>query len=418
MCYCYSQELKAASKRKRDAEEDRKRKRARRDRQSSQHDAVNRQPHLNNDTSTTAASNAPLPEEDHISEKPTPSRKRGKQKRRSKPEKNAETKNQLPVWKVSQAMGGRMLDIDPILTADEKYLILAYTTSLQVYSCADSLLLRSVKLPIPLGTGHAEHIISACLSPSNADLVWVASSLGRVWLIDWTTGEGPSSHVRVKCELLSGMTVESMKIGGESRDVPFICTNKGRDWSIVACDIQDVVLKSSKALLSQRSPIHNIQAVGDGRTLVASAERNVLLGSLRSSNVTSFSDIDYEFFSFDCSDDITCLDVRTAERVHLNRASQRKEGDEPVVDVAVGCARGAVFSYNDLLPQLRALQIPKTRDYSLQPRKYHWHRKAVHALKWSRDGEHHPSHGMETQLTIQATTFYPVGPRRLSSCGS
>lgn len=281
-----------------------------------------------------------------------------------------------------------MLDIDPILTADEKHLILPYNTSLQVYSCADSLLLRNIKLPISSGADYPEHIISISLSPSDPHFVWVASSSGRIWLIDWTTGDGSSSHLRVKCELLSGMTVEHMNIGKETRDVPLICIGKGPNWSIVACDVRNLDLKSTKTLLSQKALIHNIQSAEKGNTLVASSERNVLLGSPRSRNVASFDQIDYEFFSFDCSDEITCLDIRATERIHLNRASQRKEGDDAVIDVAVGCARGSVFSYNDLLSQLRVLQNAKSRHFSIQPRKYHWHRRAVHAVKWSRDGKH------------------------------
>ncbi|KAK7751196.1 NET1-associated nuclear protein 1 [Diatrype stigma] len=396
-------ELKA-SKRKRDAEEHSKRKRAKRDRLSAQHEIANGQP------DSTNPSNAPPLQQEGIPETATPLKKK-RQKQKSKGEKTAGPKDavakstraprsQLPSWKVSQPMGGRMLDIDPILTADEKHIILPYNTSLQVYSCADSLLLRNIKLPISSGADYPEHIISISLSPSDPHLVWVASSSGRIWLIDWTTGDGSNSHLRVKCELLSGMTVESMVIGKESRDVPLVCIGKGQNWSIVACDVRNLDLKSTRTLLSQKTLIHNIQSAEKGNTLVASAERNVLLGSLRSRNVTSVDQIDYEFFSFDCSDEITCLDIRATERIHLNRASQRKEGDDAVIDVAVGCARGAVFSYNDLLSQLRVLQNAKSRHFSIQPRKYHWHRRAVHAVKWSRDGNYILSGGSESTLVL------------------
>ncbi|RYO82281.1 hypothetical protein DL766_000658 [Monosporascus sp. MC13-8B] len=371
-----------ASKRKRDAEEHSRRKRAKRDRLSSQQAIVNGQYQTENQPTSANGSHAPHPEES-MPEKAIPLKK--EKKHRSKATTNI-AKSQLPSWKISQPMGGRMLDIDPILTADEKHMILAHNTSLQVYYCADSLLLRNIRLPILSGADTLEHIISTCPSPSDPEFVWVASSLGRIWLINWTTGEGSSSNLKVKCDMLNGMAVESIKINEKTRDVPFICVGKGNNWSILACDVRDRQLNSTKVLLSQKTVIHNILSVRGGRALIASAERNVLLGSLRSRDSTSFSHIEYEFFSFDCSDEITCLDVRAAERVHLNRASQRKEGNEAVLDVVVGCARGAVFSYNDLLPQLRVLQNSKTRDFSLQPRKYHWHRKAVHAVKWSRDG--------------------------------
>ncbi|RYO98685.1 hypothetical protein DL764_007011 [Monosporascus ibericus] len=349
-----------ASKRKRDAEEHSRRKRAKRDRSSSRQAIVNEQSETNEQATSANGSHAPPPEDSMI-EKATPLKK--EKKPRSKAITNI-TKSQLPTWKVSRPMGGRMLDIDPVLTADEKHMILAYNTSLQVYSCADSLLLRNIRLPILSAPDTPEHIISTCLSPSDPDFVWVASSLGRIWLVNWTTGEGSSSNMKVKCDMLSGMAVESIEINEKNRDVPFICVGKGNNWSIVACDVRDLRLNSSKVLLSQKSVIHNIRSVRRGHALIASAERNVLLGSLRSRDATSFSHIEYEFFCFDCSDEITCLDVRAADRIHLHRASQRREGNEAVLDVVNS----------------------KSRDFSLQPRKYHWHRKAVHAVKWSRDG--------------------------------
>ncbi|RYO97239.1 hypothetical protein DL765_011287 [Monosporascus sp. GIB2] len=352
-----------ASKRKRDAEEHSRRKRAKRDRLSSQQAIVNGQYQTENQPTPANGSHAPPPEES-MPEKATPLKK--EKKHRSKATSIA--KSQLPTWKVSQPMGGRMLDIDPILTADEKHMILAYNTSLQVYYCADSLLLRNIRLPILSGADTPEHIISTCPSPSDPELVWVASSLGRIWLINWTTGEGSSSNLRVKCDMLSGMAVEAIKINEKTRDVPFICVGKGNNWSIMACDVRDLQLHSAKVLLSQKTVIHNILSVRGGHALIASAERNVLLGSLTSRDATSFSHIEYEFFSFDCSDEITCLDVRAAERVHLNRASQRREGNEAVLDVV--------------------------------PRKYHWHRKAVHAVKWSRDGNYIVSGGSEATLVL------------------
>jgi len=72
--------------------------------------------------------------------------------------------------------------------------------------------------------------------------------------------------------------------------------------------------------------------------------------------------------------------------------------------VVVGCARGAIFYYNDLLPQIRLLQTSrKARNLSLQPRKLHWHRRAVHAVKWSRDGNYIISGGSESTLVMWQT---------------
>jgi NET1-associated nuclear protein 1 (U3 small nucleolar RNA-associated protein 17) len=235
-----------------------------------------------------------------------------------------------------------------------------------------------------------ENIVAMCLSPTSPNLVWVASSSGRLWSIDWTTGAGNDAPIQLKCTLLTGLTVESIVIKKIARDVPFVSVLADNTvdnvWYIWACDIRDKTFKNKTNLMAHTEPIENLRSLGNGQALAASSRNDTLLGSLNSTSLAAFDQLSYEFFILDCSDEITCLDIRGTDRIHLNKKSQAETGDEIVLDIVVGCARGAIYFYNDLLPQLRWLQSNKKK-YSLQPRKYHWHRKAVHAVKWSQDGE-------------------------------
>ncbi|KAK6949489.1 hypothetical protein Daesc_009571 [Daldinia eschscholtzii] len=315
-------------------------------------------------------------------------------------------------WKVSKPMGGRIADVDPILTEDEKHLILAYNTSIQVYSTADSLLLRKIQLEEPDVETTPGQIMAICMSPSSPNLVWVASSDGNVWLIDWTNGQGSQTLFTLPCSFLSDMFVEQIKVGTEFRDVPLVSIEQKKKWRILACDVRRSKFRTSKLLLKQTTPISNLRSVQNGYALVASADRNIILGTLKSSTLRHLEELEYEFFTLDCSDEIVCLDVRATDRVHLNQKTQVEAGNEPVLEIVVGCARGAVFFYNDILSQLRRLHSSKGHKGSLQPRKYHWHRKAVHTIKWSRDGHYIISGGSEStlvlwQLDTQKMDFLP-----------
>ncbi|KAI0473784.1 WD40 repeat-like protein [Xylariaceae sp. FL0804] len=304
-------------------------------------------------------------------------------------------------WRISQPMGGRILDIDPILTNDGKYLILAYNTSIQTYSTSDSLLVR--KIPLRLSAAKREQIVSVRPSATLSDHVWVASSAGSMWLINWITGEGATRSARLECDLIHDTFVDTIEPGQKSMDVLFVSARKGQKWHLFACNIQqDLNAIEHRILFTHTSAIQNLQSAQSGRILAASTDKNILLGVARSEPVaTSLGALAYEVFSFDVGeDDITCLDLRTSERVHLTQRSQRDAANTPVVDIAVGCSRGAIFRYQDLLPQVRGLRNSKGRQYSLQPQKYHWHRKAVHAVKWSRDGNYLVSGGSESTLVI------------------
>ncbi|KAI8965429.1 WD40 repeat-like protein [Daldinia sp. FL1419] len=318
----------------------------------------------------------------------------------------------MQTWKISKPMGGRIMDVDPILTEDEKHLILAYNTSIQVYSTADSLLLRKIQLGELDVEDAPGQIMSICMSPSSPNHVWVASSDGHVWLVDWTNGQGSKTLFKLPCNFLSDMSIERIKFGTESRDVPLIAIEQGRKWRIVACDVRRSKFKGFSPLLTQTMPISNLRSVRDGYALVASADRTIVLGTLKVSTAKHVNELEYEFFTLDCNDEIICLDVRVTDRVHLNRKTQIEAGNELVIEIVVGCARGAVFFYNDILPQLRRLHGSKGHRGSLQPRKYHWHRKAVHTIKWSRDGHYIISGGSEStlvlwQLDTQKMDFLP-----------
>lgn len=199
------------------------------------------------------------------------------------------------------------------------------------------------------------------------------------------TGAGFDSHIQLDCIVLTDLTVESMVMKNRAQDVPFVSVLVHDSWQIVACYVQDATLKNRKVIYTRSEIVENLKSMSNGQALAASSRNDVLVGSLRSKSIQSVKELEYEFFVLDCPDEITCLDFRVAERVHLNRKSQL-QGDEPVLEVVVGCARGSIYFYNDLLPQLRYLANGGARGASLQPRKYHWHRKAVHAIKWSQDG--------------------------------
>lgn len=228
-----------------------------------------------------------------------------------------------------------------------------------------------------------------CPSATSPNLLWVASYGGSIWVIDWTTGAGSELHMTLDCDRLHDMFVDSVKIGSDLRDILYVSTRKDQTWHINAFDVRDLKLLGSKTLFSHTSAIENLRVGHFGHTFAAYAERSIILGTRKTDTPSAFEDLNYDVITLDANDDITCLDVQITGRVHLNRRSQREASDVPVIDIVIGCARGPVFVYNDLLPEIRLLNSSKSRSYALQPRKYHWHRKSVHAVKWSRDGKEH-----------------------------
>ncbi|KAJ2988104.1 hypothetical protein NUW58_g4148 [Xylaria curta] len=399
-----------ASKRKRELEESGKRKRRK------QGNVANSQP-LKSEVAVEANGSADSPDHDRnmvldIVKSDGQVEQQDKRKHRSRTRKSGSVKHNSCQWRVSKPIGGRMLDIDPILTDDEKHLILTYNTSLQVYSATDSLLLRKIQLSLSRIDDQRDQIAAVRLSATSPNLLWVASYGGSIWLIDWTMDTRSKVHTTLDCDRLHDMFVDSIKIGNDTKDILYASVRKEEAWHIIAYDIRNLESIGSNFIFSSPSAIENLSVAHFGHTFAAYSERNIILGSRGHDTVSTLEDLAYDVVTLDASDEITCLDLQVTSRVHLNRKSQREASDVPVVDLVIGCARGAVFVYNDLLPRIRLLNTPKARSSTLQPRKYHWHRKAVYAVKWSRDGNYILSGGSEStlvlwQLDTQKMDFLP-----------
>ncbi|KAK3329452.1 hypothetical protein B0H66DRAFT_610318, partial [Apodospora peruviana] len=308
-----------------------------------------------------------------------------------------------PAWKVSSPMGGRMLDIDPIFSLDERHLILTYNTSIQIYSTDDSLLVRRIALPITESRSEdgdelvSAQIVSSVLSKSSPEYVWVACSDGRIWRINWISGAGADTPFTVKAKKVLDVVVESVEIDSAADDVLLVLQKlKKSSAQIVAYDSKALSASSGKVFYTFDEHPQLLRSVVGGKAIVAAAKETLHIGVLKRRKApSSLGDLEYRFHSFNVSDIITCLDVRATMQM------TKKGGLEiQSLDLVVGGARGAIYVYSDVLSKLPAGESTSLKAAPIQPRKFHWHRRAVHSVKWSEDGNYLISGGYETVLVL------------------
>ncbi|KAK5663516.1 hypothetical protein OQA88_3946 [Cercophora sp. LCS_1] len=314
------------------------------------------------------------------------------------------------LWKLSSPMGGRMLNIDPIFSIDERYLILAYNTSIQVYSTKDSLLVRRMALPITANELGA-YIAACILSPTSPDFVWVACTDGRVWCINWTTGSGVNSPFTLNHKTIIDVAVGSVKFDETPRDVLLVLHKHEKHESkgqLVAYDDKALSENAGVLLHTMDESPHLVRSAVNCRVVVAAARSTVHFGSLKvkSSGHQTLNDLEYQFSAFGVPDLVACLDLRPTVKSKKGKPENIQQ-----VDLAVGGARGAIYHYSDVLSKLpRGSNNLKAG--AIQPRKYHWHRRAVHSIKFSSDGNYLVSGGYEQvlvlwQLDTNNMTFLP-----------
>ncbi|ODA76111.1 hypothetical protein RJ55_08394 [Drechmeria coniospora] len=317
-------------------------------------------------------------------------------------------------WRISKPMGGRMLDIDPILTTDEKHLILAYNTSIQIFTATDSLLVRRIPITtLDASAPRASHppvtVVATRLSVENPEFVWVACSDGQIYHVQWTQSSEASPSFRTISRTAKAMVVVPSRLQGNDGEILLVTeSEKSNRTEVVAYRSKPASTPKLKSLLVLKKPgsgLHLLATSADGQVLAGACHDRLFLG-VASPVVGDKPELpQYEFFSFDAPDLITSLDMRIYKRPHsANRNGKAQSGSfagsDTVVDIIVGGARGSIYVYRDALLRAQSIGKPQIANDGIQTQKFHWHRKAVHAVKWSLDGNYFISGGSENVIVL------------------
>ena len=281
-----------------------------------------------------------------------------------------------------------------------RYLILTHNTSLKVYTVSDSLLVRQISLPIDVKSKDGSRkisasIVSTWLSAAEPDFVWIACSDGRVWKVNWRHGTKPEDTLYTKTGGLLDMSVSSMKIQKSTVDVLYISELKKQECTITAY----YRVKNSHmsiALYRSQQPdqrIHLVRSTSDGRFIVGASAEGLVVGAVQIPQ--GKAELEGEFYAFDTKDIVCAVDMKVTVKPEppATKKQPKKQASQAfdVLDLIVGCARGQMFVYNDIINALHNLRSKsKSKKEEVQARQFHWHRRAVHSLKWSSDGMFNP----------------------------
>ncbi|KAF1947758.1 WD40 repeat-like protein [Clathrospora elynae] len=336
-------------------------------------------------------------------------------KKKEKKEKNSQNPEK---WVESQLQGGWFLSADPIFSPDEKYLILANLRCLHVYAAETSLLANV--LPVD-GAG----VLTAyALSSTKPNQVYVAGSNGVIRLWDWVTGT-KIGRWEIGTSVLN-MTVITHP---ESNEDLVYCHEVGKSHVI---NVRALRTKSHasqtelKQVLKTNSSVRGIQVLLQGKYVIVTSDNSMTVGKRRKASRTALQEFEYDWREFQFSKPITTVSAYFREPQESGKGKKAAQEQRDVIDIAVGEETGAILLFEDFLAAFAALESSlkgkkerkdKTDSAeSLRPKRLHWHRDAVGAVKWSLDGNYIISGGDETVLTIwQLATGNPQHLPHLSA---
>jgi NET1-associated nuclear protein 1 (U3 small nucleolar RNA-associated protein 17) len=289
-------------------------------------------------------------------------------------------------WTLSPAQGGWMLPVDPIFSPDEKYLLLANSKSLHIYAAETSLLANV--LPV----GGSATLTAYALSSTKPNQVYVADSSGLITLWDWVN----SSKIG-RWDI--GATVRNMAVitQPDSNEDFVYCHEAGNNHviNVHALRTKSQASKTDlKRVLKTSAAVRGLQILQQGKYIILATSDSIMVGKRVKISKTALQDFEYVWREFKFSKRITTFSAYIREPEETGKGKKPAQDQRDVLDIAVGDETGVIFLFENILATFAAIEKSQKdkkekvdNAETLRPKRLHWHRDAVGAVKWSLDGK-------------------------------
>ncbi|KAL4917052.1 WD40-repeat-containing domain protein [Aspergillus aurantiobrunneus] len=298
-------------------------------------------------------------------------------------------------WTMSRSIAGLFTNLDPILTPDEQYLFLGLEAAIHVYSVANSRLFRVLEVD------SGDSLIGYRLSPINHERLYFFTLSGSVSEWDWPSNKQiahwNTAHKMTSADLLyntlandatNDATNDAIDAIG-AHNVLFSLRERKDGKRALAITPLNTEKPQGTIILETQINIHDFRIIGSGQAVVAYGGARIFFGS--SCSTSNHEPPKYAWREVKLAATITCIDIQQ-NRPHVSDIKKI-----PEFDLALGGVDGSVLIYHDALG---FLGISGREDKKPAPRRLHWHRDPVTAVRWSKDGNYVLSGGHESVMVL------------------
>lgn len=266
-----------------------------------------------------------------------------------------------------------------------RFILVAYSTSIAVYSTSTSLLVRQLR------THTAESVSAFSFSSTTQGHLYLSTIFGSIEKWDWIEGSR-LNRWRISSSIYSLVTAKQ-NTDDPSSDLVYTVDRKGQgSWLIsvhrLAAD-ENGPKTDVKTLFTSQEALSSIEVLERGRVIVATSGSQLILGSSDEPAASPLRDVAYRWRIIECPEYIVSANVRVRPSEEIQKMSKGGRSSSDVIDIVVGGLKGSIHIYEDLLPKIikRDRGAGNGSSVEITSRRLHWHRNAVQAVKWSADGE-------------------------------
>ncbi|KAE8145371.1 hypothetical protein BDV25DRAFT_164801, partial [Aspergillus avenaceus] len=291
-------------------------------------------------------------------------------------------------WMLSAPVAGRYINVDPILTDDEKYLFVGLETAVHVYSVATSCLLRTLQLSAN------QSVIGFGISRANQEHLFIFTSTGAVSKWHWLTGK-QVSHWETGHKVISvSQYLQAYESSGELTLLALReCKNGKREVAVIPLGEEEL---HQTVILETSVRLEHIKCTLDGTAVIAYGAHRVYIGT---ENLDQDDPGSLQFTWRDISSpfNMTSLDIRHSPRTAVQNSGNEKGSAD--IEVTMGGSDGSILICHDILSCLdNGEQFEGGRNHFF--RRLHWHRDPVNVVRWSKDGNYLVSGGHESVMVL------------------
>ncbi|KAK0839531.1 NET1-associated nuclear protein 1 [Friedmanniomyces endolithicus] len=286
--------------------------------------------------------------------------------------KEVRKQKKQPAWSLSNTVAGRFIDHDPIFAKDS-----ATGDAVLITATHREILVLSVETSLPVRTYALRRGISICsysLDPSDPESLHVVCDNGLSFAWRWSAdGSGPQNLEPSDATFVAGGLANDRGPG-----LLYLKKSKGSS-----------AIWSSRSLYTAGKRLDEMHVVSGGDYIIAHGPEALVLGMRQD---TGKNANDYVWVEIPMSIAVTCLDARIVE----SNSTSKKDKRLARMSLALGKSDGKILLYDDVT----SVFAGHSQASLPTPRTMHWHREAVSAVKFSRDGSYLISGGKETVLVL------------------
>ena len=271
-----------------------------------------------------------------------------------------------------------------ILTADfSRFLLVAYGTSIAVYSISTSLLVRQFHI------NRADSISAFAVSSTAQDHLYISTINGTIEKWNWIEGLR-LGHWMISSSLYSLVTVKQNPDDPGSDLVYTVDRKLQGPWMLSVhrlADGKDGAKTDAKTLLTNQQALSSVKVFEKGRVIIATSGSQLMIGSSEESAPFSLKEVMYRWRMVESPEYIVSTDVRVRPSEKIQKMPKGRESAANAIDIVIGGLKGSIHIYEDLLWKLvQRDRRGKRSPPEIVSRRLHWHRNAAQAVKWSADG--------------------------------